>query len=327
MKFRSGLREAAVLGALLAAFTGCNSGPAATGKFERTYTVTGPLRLELNNTAGDVSILPSADDKVHIRAEVRAAGFGFDNPQKRLNNAVANPPVEQRGNTIRVGKDSSHLRHLTITYSIEVPHATEVNSSVISGAQTIRGLNGPIKATAVSGSIRVENIDLDAQLSSATGTVSASEIGSDVRISSASGNATAARVRGDVRINAIAGEIQILQPAARIEADTTSGSVDIRGAKADVKAHAIAGKISIQGDPGNGSYWDLKTVSGPVQLFVPNSAGFHLTAEALSGEIRADVPIVIEEQGKHSLRAHMGSGTGRVEIHTTSGEIRISGPK
>jgi hypothetical protein len=32
----------------------------------------------------------------------------------------------------------------------------------------------------------------------------------------------------------------------------------------------------------------------------------------------------VEEQGKHSLRAHMGSGGGRVEVHTVSGEIRIS---
>jgi DUF4097 and DUF4098 domain-containing protein YvlB len=327
MKVRGGLRSMVLLSAVVAALAGCHAGPAATGRFERTYSVTGPLRLELNNAAGDVAILPSSDDKVHIRAEVRASGFGFDNPQKRLDDTVSNPPVEQRGNTIRVGKDSSHLRNLAINYEIEVPHATEVNSNVVAGAQTIRGLKGPVKAKAVSGSIRVENIELDAQLSSASGTVSVSEIGSDVRVSSASGSATVTNVRGDVRINAIAGEIQIIKPAGRVEADTTSGSVDIQGARSDVKARAIAGKLTIQGDPGDGTYWDLKTVSGGVQLFVPESASFHLTAEALTGEIRADIPIVLEEQGKHSLRAHVGSGTGRVEIHTTSGEIRIRAAK
>jgi len=327
MKFRRGLRQALVMVAALVAIAGCNSGPAAKGKFERTYTVTGPLRLELNNASGDVSILPSADDKVHIRADVRASGFGFDNSQKRLDATTSNPPVEQRGNTIRVGKDSSRLRNLTINYEIEVPHATEVNSTVIAGAQTIRGIKGPVKANAVSGSIRVEEIELAVQLSSVTGAVSVADIGSDVRVSSTSGNATVANVRGDARVSAVAGVIQIIKPAARVEAETKTGSVDIQGAKWDVKAHAITGKISIQGDPGNGSYWDLKTVSGAVQLFVPNSSSFHLTAEASSGEIRADVPIVLEEQGKHSLRAHVGSGACRIEIHTTSGEIRISGAK
>jgi DUF4097 and DUF4098 domain-containing protein YvlB len=83
----------------------------------------------------------------------------------------------------------------------------------------------------------------------------------------------------------------------------------------------------VQGNPGANSYWELKTVSGTVQLGVPASANLHLSAEAVSGEIRTDIPIVIEEQGKHSLRAHMGSGGGRVDVHTVSGEIRVSGTK
>jgi DUF4097 and DUF4098 domain-containing protein YvlB len=81
----------------------------------------------------------------------------------------------------------------------------------------------------------------------------------------------------------------------------------------------------VQGDPGTNSYWNLNTVSGSVRLSVPQSTNFHLSAEAVSGEIRTDIPIVIEEQGKHSLRARMGDGGGRVEVHTVSGEIRLSG--
>jgi DUF4097 and DUF4098 domain-containing protein YvlB len=69
----------------------------------------------------------------------------------------------------------------------------------------------------------------------------------------------------------------------------------------------------------------LKTVSGSVQTYVPANSNFRFSAEAISGEIRADIPIVIEEQGKHSLRAHIGSGGGRIEVHTVSGEIKVSG--
>jgi DUF4097 and DUF4098 domain-containing protein YvlB len=61
-----------------------------------------------------------------------------------------------------------------------------------------------------------------------------------------------------------------------------------------------------------------------VHLGVPTNANFRLSAEAASGQIKTDVPIVIEEQGKHSLRARMGNGGGRVEVHTISGEIRVS---
>jgi DUF4097 and DUF4098 domain-containing protein YvlB len=128
-------------------------------------------------------------------------------------------------------------------------------------------------------------------------------------------------------VSAIAGVIRISNPGGRIDADTTSGEVEIQGAAKDVKAHAISGRVFVQGNPGADSYWELKTISGTVQLSVPASANLHLSAEATSGEIRTDIPIVIEEQGKHSLRAHMGSGGGRVDVHTVSGEIRLTGTK
>src|SRR6266446_4629970 len=79
--------------------TGCESGPLVSGAFDRNFSVAGPIRLELNNASGDVNITGSADGKVHVRGEVRASGFGFDNPQKRLDDTLANPPIEQRRDT------------------------------------------------------------------------------------------------------------------------------------------------------------------------------------------------------------------------------------
>ncbi len=273
----------------------CQSGPSVTGAFDRNYTVSGPIRVELNNASGDVDITGSADGKVHVHGGVRASGFGSESSQKRLDDTLANPPVEQKGDTIRIGKDYSRMRNVSIAYSIQVPRDTEVSANVASGAQTIRGVRGPVKVQAASGSIRVEKIEHDAQLSTASGSVSATDIGG--------------------------------KPGGRVEADTASGDVDVNGAASDVKAHAASGRVSVQGNPGADSYWELKTISGGVQLVVPASANLHLSAEAASGEIRTDIPIVIEEQGKHSLRAHLGNGGGRVEVHTVSGEIHVSGSK
>src|SRR5436190_11719092 len=243
------LRGPLVLFASLFALAGCYSGPAASGSFDRNFNVSGPVRLELSNASGDVHITGSSDGKVHVHGDVRASGIGFDNPQRRLDDTIANPPVEQRGDTIRIGKDFSHLRNISIAYTIQVPHDTEVDASVASGAQNIRDLRGPVKVHAAAGTIRVEKIDKDADLSTASGSVTASDVGSDVQVSSASGNVTVSNVKGDGRVTAIA------------------------------------------------------------------------------GVLRADIPIVIEEQGKHSLRARMGNGGGRVEVRTASGEIRISGAK
>jgi DUF4097 and DUF4098 domain-containing protein YvlB len=306
---------------------GCYSGPEVSGAFDRSYSLTGPIRLELANASGDVDITGSADGKVHVHGEVRASGFGSDTPQKRLDETVSNPPIEQHGDTIRIGKEMSHMRHVSITYTIQVPRDTEVSTTVASGAQTIRGVRGPVKVQSASGSVRVEKIERDAQLSTASGSVSATDIGSEVHITSASGSVNVSNAKGDVIVDAMSGVIRIAKPGGRIEAKTVSGEVEIQGAANDVKAHAASGRVSVQGNPGADCYWELKTVSGAVQLGVPASANLHLSAEAVSGEIRTDIPIVIEEQGKHSLRAHMGNGGGRVDVHTVSGEIHLSGTK
>jgi len=306
---------------------GCYNGPAVSGTFDRSYSVTGPIRVELANASGDVDITGSADGKVHVHGQVRASGFGSDTPQKRLDETVSNPPIEQRGDTFRIGKEFSHMRHVSITYTIEVPRDTQVSATVASGAQTIRNLRGPVKVQSASGSVRVEKIERDAQLSTASGSVSATDIGNEVHVTSASGSVNVSNTKGDIIVSALSGVIRIAKPGGRIEADTASGEVEIQGAASDVQAHAASGRVSVQGNPGANSYWELKTVSGTVQLVVPASANLHLSAEATSGEIRTDIPIVVEEQGKHSLRAHMGNGGGRVDVHTVSGEIHLSGAK
>ena len=309
------------------ALAGCSLGPSVNGSFDRTLNVTGPVRLELTNAAGDVTINGSADGKIHVHGDVRVSGVSFGSPQKQLDELVANPPVEQRGDTVRIGKEMSRMHNLAITYVIEVPKDTSVSTTVASGSQSIKGVRGPVKAEAASGAIRADGIDRAVQLSTASGAITADDNGDDVHVSSSSGSVAVSNAKGDVRIHVVSGVIQVSNPGGRVDASTLSGSIDVDGATSDVKAHAASGRIAIQGNPSGHSYWDLKTVSGTVQLTVPASASFHLSAEAMSGEIRAAIPIVIEEQGKHSLRAHMGDGGGRVEVHTVSGSIEVRGSK
>lgn len=319
------LGRSLVLFATTFALAGCYTGPSVNGSFSRTYTVSGPTRLELSNASGDVDVTAGAAGTVSIHAEVRSSGFGFENPQKRLDDIVADPPVEQRGDTIRIGKEFSRMRNVSISYRIQVPHDTEVDANLASGAVNIRDLRGPAKVRSASGSINVEKIDRDTQLSTASGTISAENIGGDVQVSSASGNVTIANIKGDAHVHVVSGVIRVSQPGGRVDGSTTSGEVEIQGAANDVTAHSVSGRVYVQGNPGAQGYWNLRTASGGVQISVPPSASFHLSAEAVSGEIRTDVPIVVEEQGKHSLRARMGSDGGRVEVRTVSGEIRVSG--
>jgi DUF4097 and DUF4098 domain-containing protein YvlB len=308
-----------------AILAGCNAGATVNGDFDRSFDVSGRTRLEVSSPSGDVIVTGSADNKVHVHGSVKASGLGFDKPRQRLDEVIANPGIEQKGDTIRVGRHFSNFRNVTINYTIQVPHDTEVAVNVVAGSQTIRGVRGPVTAQSASGSLIVEGVERDAQLTTASGSVQATDVGDDVRASSGSGNVTVKNAKGDVRANSLSGSVQVIKPGGRVDADSASGAIDIQGANYDTKAHNVSGRIVVRGDPGEHGYWDLKTVSGQVHVNVPPSSNFRFSADAISGEISTDIPIVIEEQGKHSLRAHVGNGGGRVEVHTVSGEIRVGG--
>jgi len=311
--------------AVAVALAGCEMGPSVSGGFDRSLDVSGPIRLELANVSGDVGIVGSTDGKVHVHGEVRVSGFGFGSPQERLNRILASPPVELKGDTLRVGKEFSALRSVSISYDIQVPRQTEVSASSVSGSESIRNVAGPVRAQSVSGSVRAQEIGQEVRLSSTSGTVQAEDCGDDARAASVSGNVTISNAKGDVVAHSISGNVQVNNPGGRVDADSSSGSIEIHGANGDVMSHSASGDVTVQGNPSGNSYWELKTLSGSVYLVVPPTANFHFSANAATGQITAQIPIMIEEQDKHSLRAHMGNGGGRVEIHTVSGDIGVRG--
>lgn len=303
--------------------SGCGVGPSAYGSFDRSLDVTGPLHLELSNVSGDVSVVGAADGKVHVHGEVHASGFGFGNPQERVNQIVGNPPVELKGSTLRVGREVARLHNASISYSVEVPRDTAVDSSSVSGSLSIRNVSGPVQAHSVSGSVNAQDIGHDAKLSSTSGSIDAENCGDDVRASSVSGTVTVTNAKGDIIAHSTSGNVIVRSPGGRVDSSSSSGTIEIRAANNDVKAHTASGRVDIGGNPSGNSYWDLKTMSGSVNIAVPPDANFHLSSNAMSGQIRTQIPIVIEEQGKHSLRARMGNGNGRVEVHTMSGSIEL----
>jgi hypothetical protein len=309
--------------ALLSVATGCANGPTVSGSFDRTFTVSGHTRLEINNVSGEVRITGGADDKIHVHADVHTKGGGRQDSEKRLSAIEGNPPVEQTADGVRIGKSGVRFDNTHFDYTIEVPRDTEVSSNVASGNQSVRGVRGPLKIQSVSGSVAVEDIAGEAQLASLSGSISATNIGDAVRASSSSGAIVIAGVKDDVRASSQSGEIKISKVSGRVEAQSSGGAVKVDSVTGDIKMRGVSSGLTLHGNPAPNSFWDLHTVSGPVEVGIPTGANFHLLAEAMSGEISTNFPIMIEEQGKHSLRAQIGTGGARVEIHTVSGGIRL----
>ncbi len=83
--------------------------------------------------------------------------------------------------------------------------------------------------------------------------------------------------------------------------------MNISGANNDVKAHVVSGPINVSGNPSDNRRWELKTVSGLGGYSGAAIGELSAFGGSHSGDIRTSIPVIIEEQNKHSLRAHVGS--------------------
>lgn len=321
-------RAACAAGAMLAAalLAGCLPGNAVEGTFDRTFNVNGPVELEVTTGSGDVHIAPGVGGRVEVRGTIHAHGWSSDESRDKLAAIEANPPISQENNLIRVGGVGrrSNSNEVSIDYMIEVPATTELHCVAGSGDVTVRGIDGPATFTAGSGSVTASNIGGDVQTLAGSGDVTISHVQGQVQVTTGSGNIEVHSAKGAVHIHTGSGDVKIEDPGEEAVADTGSGNVDVHSARADLRVHTASGGITVEGNPGASNYWDFRASSGDVSLRVPSSASFRLYAHTSSGDIDAQIPIVMEgTSAKHELRARIGDGKARVEVETSSGKITL----
>ena len=318
---RSTLVAAAFLAAALQ--SACSVG-VFEQKFERNLSVDGPVRLEVETGSGRIAVTRGASGHVSIRGEVRLSGLFTLGDERRAKELAANPPIEQIGNVIRLGKGrSGGPGSYNINYIIETPEDTRLDATTGSGKIEVRNIHGPAKLLNRSGRIEVENIGDDVSATTGSGGCHISRVQGRVSFTVKSGGATIEDVSDEIRGTVGSGQLQIARPGGRVAVETKSGGITVRDAKADLRAIASSGVLDISGSPSPHSYWELNSGSGAIDLEVPSSASFRLHAQTGSGKVSTDLPITIEEQTGKEIRARLGSGEARVEAHTSSGAIRI----
>lgn len=132
---------------------------------------------------------------------------------------------------------------------------------------------------------------------------------------------------------------------ARLESvDLVNGSLDIEGVEGDVKASAVNGRVVVRGLMGeaklntvNGNLdatfaqlaeakpLSLGSVNGSVELVIPSDANAVVRAETISGSIKNDFGLAVQdgEYVGHSLYGQLGSGGPRIKLSNVNGRISI----
>jgi hypothetical protein len=259
--------------------------------FDRTLTVSGNVNVYVSTGSGYVHVSSGSDSQIHIIGHVKSGNGGWFNggsSDDRVKQIADNPPIQQSGNEVHIGKTGNNdwFRNISIDYEITTPRGSNVNAGSGSGDLRISGVTGGLKASTGSGSIE------------------ANGIGGAVALDTGSGDIKA----------------ELSNPSST-KAQTGSGSIRIDGVVGGLKAGTGSGDIEIQGQPT--SEWKLETGSGGVTLAVGN-AHFSLDASTGSGNVHSDPPISTHGSlEKHHIMGDINGGGPTVRVETGSGDIRI----
>src|SRR5579864_5163264 len=262
----------------VASLSGCGPESSAVATADRTFSVNGSVRLELQNGSGNSRVTVGSPGEVRVHAEFRVHAWPWDNPDRILHELVADPPVSQDANLIRIGRSGWAMNMVSAEYAVTVPPDTEMHGMSGSGNLDVNGIAGPVSLTVGSGNISATGIANDTHAIVGSGDVTLTDTRGHLDVTAGSGDVRVRSANGEVRVRACSGEIQIDQPAAGVVAQTGSGNIGLRDALGDVRLHTGSGNITVDGNPAPSSYWDIRASSGDVRLHVPSSASFRFYA-------------------------------------------------
>src|SRR5580658_1907147 len=293
------------------------------GHFDRTLNVTGTVDLDVQTGSGDITLRTGDSSKVEIHAKIHGSGWG--DVEQHIHEIENNPPIEQSGNTIRIGhienRDWKH--NISISYELIVPTQTKLRSESGSGDQRADGISGPADMNSGSGALHVKNVGGEVRVRTGSGDIELDTVHGNVHASAGSGTIRAIAIGGGLTASSGSGNVRLEQTAAGdVEISTGSGDVEMKGVRGGAKVTTGSGSINAQGDPTGD--WRLHSGSGDVSVELPQQAAFNLVARTSSGSIDSSREIAV--QGKltpRELQGKVGGGGPTVELSTSSGSIQI----
>jgi hypothetical protein len=296
------------------------------GHFDRTLTVTGPVELTVQTGSGTITVRRGDSSKVEIHGMIRASSWKLGGDiEARIHEIEANPPIEQSGNTIRVGhfNDRDREHNISISYELIVPAESKLRAESGSGDQTVDGISGPVDASSGSGNLHLANIGGEARVRTGSGEIDLNSIGGGVHASAGSGSIHAIGIAGGLNASSGSGDIKLEQTAAGdVEISTGSGNIELKGANGAVKATTGSGSIQAQGQPTG--EWRLRSGAGNVTAELPKEAAFDLVARSSSGNIETSHEMTLQGTiSQHELHGKVHGGGVLVDVSTSSGTIYI----
>src|SRR3954470_5997690 len=302
---------------------------AVEGRFDRTLKVTGKVDLDIQSGSGNITVHQGDSSSVVISGHVKASESWFNgglSAEEKVKRIEQNPPIEQNGNSIRIGRiqDEALRNNISISYDVSVPKDTSVQSRTGSGDQRISDVAGPVRANTGAGNVTVSNVGSEVRANAGSGDLRISNVQGRTYTETGSGNTTATAIAGGFDARAGSGDISFEQTApGSVRAQTGSGNIHLRNVAGGVEAGAGSGDVEVQGKIA--SDWKIHTGSGEVEVKLPSDAKFNINADTSSGRVEVNHPVTMQGTMKRNhIEGTVNGGGTLPDVSTGSGTIRVN---
>jgi len=164
-----------------------------------------------------------------------------------------------------------------------------------------------------------------------SGTLQVADFSEDVTIETVAANVLLRNLSGYTSVKTLNGSVQVENSSGRLEATSISGSLSFRDLDTRyLVANTTSGDISYEGDFRSGGSYDFRNHDGAIEVSVPATASFELTANSVRGEVTSEFPLnrrsharAPQVAGARSLLGTVHSGEALVSLTSFSGRIRL----
>ena len=276
---------------------------------EQEHRVERGSRIVVRNQFGDIRIEGSD------RNTVEAVAIERNSSQSVAVNITETSSGNNKVFTVSPVENGLDGRKVNILLEVKVPHYVELEPIYLRrGNISINNLNGGVNLRTDDGNIRVQR--------------AGSPAGGFVEATAGSGNIDLSNINGDVRIVAISSGITVQCVKGDVAARVSSGQIAVSNTEGDVELNVSSGSASYTGPIQAGRRYRLKTLSGNVDMGIPNTVGFTAVLSAYSGQLEKDFQFsndstIPPSRSKQRAVGKYGDGSARIELDSFSGRVSL----
>lgn len=190
----------------------------------------------------------------------------------------------------------------------------------VGASLTVESVSASVGVRGVAGKqLTIDNVSGDVTVDTGATEIAIDTVSGDQRVSARSVDVSLETVSGDVELSG--------EPNGRINLEAVSGNLRLDSSAAAKQVHAgvVSGDVELRTGLQSGGRITAESLSGNVELIIPNGTSAKVEASSFSGTIQSTKGDVdTEEHGPgSSLHTTFGSGDGRIELETFSGDLTL----